>query len=611
MKQNLPLAIVLALSLLIGILTLSNYGESWDELKLYDYAADSMEAYVMWPQHGTIPVTGDRFENYGPFFVMLTRMISKAVTRIFPVVHEVDVQHLVYFLSFLVGVWAFYHLAVRWMSRNAAFGATLLFITQPLFWGHAFINPKDIPLLSLFMLTVYLGLRMHDSILGPEPDPVFESLSVTWSGLPQSTRRLLVAATIFWLVSLVLLFGGTTLIHQWIENAVRAAANGEPSLLPLIATRITRIAPEIYVEKFFVLFLWVRAIYFLIITGILIWLYRRNFPIALRVLGIILPAGIALGLAVSIRIFGVWAGVLVAGYILWKSGLKTWLILTTYALVAILAMYLTWPYLWPNPIGHFLETVRIMAQHPWPGSVLFNGAMYEANNLPSSYVPTFLAIQLTEPVWVLFMVGLATAIYGVVKRRMESREILALTFVWFIVPLVTFVILRPTLYDNFRQSFFIVPPIFFTAGLAFDLIRKPVVQGALIAFVILPGLLALVRLHPYEYVYYNQFIGGVKGAVDRFELDYWGTSYREAADEANRIAPSNANVWVDGPAHVFNSFARPDFHIYSPQEADRADHYDVVVTLARYNLEKTSFPEAPIVYSVRREGAVFAIIRTP
>jgi hypothetical protein len=63
MKQNLSLAILLAVSLLIGILTLNNYGESWDELKLYDYAADSIEAYGMWFQHGTIPVTGDRFEN--------------------------------------------------------------------------------------------------------------------------------------------------------------------------------------------------------------------------------------------------------------------------------------------------------------------------------------------------------------------------------------------------------------------------------------------------------------------------------------------------------------------------------------------------------------------
>ena len=158
MKQNFPLTILLALSFMIGMLTLNNYGESWDERKLYGYAADSLEAYPMWAQHGTIPVTGDSFENYGPFFVMSTRIITKTVEQMVPSVQEVDVQHLVYFMAFLVGVWTFYHLATRWMSRNAAFGATLLFMTQPVFWGHAFINPKDIPLLSLFLLTVYLGM---------------------------------------------------------------------------------------------------------------------------------------------------------------------------------------------------------------------------------------------------------------------------------------------------------------------------------------------------------------------------------------------------------------------------------------------------------------------
>jgi hypothetical protein len=611
MKQNLPLTILLTLSLIIAILTLNDYGESWDEFKLYRYAADSLEAYSMWPQHGTIPVTGDRFENYGPAFVMFASIVIRAVTRIFPGVQVVDIQHLVYFISFLVGVWAFYQLSVRWMTQTAAFGTSLLYMSQPLFWGHAFINPKDIPLLSLFLLTVYLGMRMHDSLFDPETDSVSKAFSAAWSRLPERTRRHLVAATVFWLLSIILLFGGTSLIYQWIDSAVRAAASGEPSLLPLIATRIQRIAPEIYIEKFFVLFLQVRAIYFLIITGILIWLYQRNFPSVLRVLKIILLAGIALGLAVSIRIFGVWAGILVAGYMLWKSGRKTWWVLTTYGLIAIMAMYLTWPYLWPNPVGHFFETVMIMTQHPWPGSVLFNGATYPANDLPPSYVPTFLAIQLTEPVWVLFIFGLTVAIFGFIKKRGEIRELLALTFVWFFLPLFAFIILRPTLYDNFRQSFFIVPPIFFMTGLAIDQIRTPALQSVLVALIVLPGLIASVRLHPYEYVYYNQLIGGVRGAVDRFELDYWGTSYREAAREANQIAPANANVWVDGPAHLFNSFARPDFHIYSPQEAERADHYDVIVTLARYDMEKTSFPKAKIVYSVRRNGAVFAVIRTP
>ena len=611
MKRNRSLSILLAISLLIGLLTFKDFGESWDELKLYDYASDSLKAYTMWPQHGTLPITGDHFENYGPAFMMFTTLLKKLGTQIFSNTRPVEIQHFVYFVTFLIGMWAFYHLATRWMSQSAAFGATLLFISQPLFWGHAFINPKDIPLLSLFLLSVYLGLKMHDSLFGPGADTLFEAASATWSGLPQRTRRLMVAATIFWLVSIVIFFGGTPMIHLWLDNVVRAVANGEPSLITRLVPRILRIAPEIYSEKFFVLFLRARLIYFLMITGTLIWLYRHNFPVAFRVIGIILPAGILLGLTVSIRIFGPLAGILVAGYILWKSSVKTWLVITTYALIAIFAMYLTWPYLWPNPIGHFFETVHVMAQHPWPGNVLFNGRTYPANDLPASYVPTFLAIQLTEPVWLLFLIGLTAAVFDAVKKWEKSRELLALTFVWFVLPLATFVILRPTLYDNFRQSFFMVPPIFFITGLAFDQIRKPVLQGILIALVVLPGLISSVRLHPYEYVYYNQFVGGAKGVVDRFELDYWGTSYREAATEANRIASPNANVWVDGPAHLFNRFARSDLHTYSPQEAERADHYDLVVTLARYDLEKTSFPEAPIVYRVTREGAVFTIIRKP
>jgi hypothetical protein len=375
----------------------------------------------------------------------------------------------------------------------------------------------------------------------------------------------------------------------------------------------------VYVEKFFVLFLQVRTIFFLIVTTILIWLYRRSLPVAFQVLGIILPAGILLGITVSIRIFGPLAGILVAIHLLWKSGARAWLVIAAYALIAVMTMYLTWPYLWPDPIGHFFETVQIMAQHPWPGSVLFNGVTYRANELPASYMPILLAIQLTEPVWVLFGVGVAAAVYGrrpepaegSIKSRMENRELLAVMLIWFMLPLFTFIVLRPTMYDNFRQSFFILPPIFFMTGLAFERIRQPVLQGVLIGLVVLPGLIASVRLHPYEYIYYNQFIGGLNGAAHKFELDYWGISYRAAAQEVNRIAPPNANVWVDGPAHLLGTFARPDLHLYSAYEAERADHYDAVVTLARYGLEKTSFPDASIVYAVTREGAVLTVIKKP
>ena len=82
-------------------------------------------------------------------------------------------------------------------------------------------------------------------------------------------------------------------------------------------------------------------------------------------------------------------------------------------------------------------------------------------------------------------------------------------------------------------------------GLALDQIRKPLWQAALMAVIILPGVIASARLHPYEYVYYNQFMGGVDAAVDRFELEYWATSYREAAREANRMAPGTVGVTTE------------------------------------------------------------------
>jgi len=189
--------------------------------------------------------------------------------------------------------------------------------------------------------------------------------------------------------------------------------------------------------------------------------------------------------------------------------------------------------------------------------------------------------------------------------------LLALTIVWVILPLAGFIVSRASLYDNFRQVFFILPPVFLIAGVVFEKVKQRVWQIVLIVLAILPGLIGIVRLHPYEYIYYNTFIGGEKGAFRRFELDYWGTSYREAADWLNETAPSDANVWVDGPAHLLDLYLREDMKLYSSYEAERADHYDYVVSTTRYDLDLTSYPNAEIVYRIERGGGLLAVIKKP
>jgi len=225
-------------------------------------------------------------------------------------------------------------------------------------------------------------------------------------------------------------------------------------------------------------------------------------------------------------------------------------------------------------------------------------------------LPVLLGIQLTEPVWVLFFAGLTVAILGLVKKR-EYVELLALTVVWFILPLAGFIVSSAPLYDNFRQIFFILPPVFMLASVVFEKIKQKTLQIALIALVLLPGLIGIVRLYPYEYMYYNTFIGGEAGAFRRFELDYWGTSYREAADWMNEFATPGADVWVDGPSHLLEMYLRDGFHVFSSHEVERAEHYDYVVSMTRYDFDLTSYPDAEIVHRVEKNGVLLAVIKQP
>lgn len=595
-KYAMPALLIVAL--FIGLITVRQYGESWDELQFFKYADRALQAYSTWPRSGTVPLTGNTYDNYGPAYVMLVALGARLLSPIIPWMTS-DLRHLLYFITWLVGIWAFHALARRWLTEAAAFGAVLLFASQPLFWGHSFISPKDIPFLTFFLLSLEFGFRMVDTLP-----------SVTLDSTDGRRWRRLIVLTIGWLVLLFAAFLATPLVQAWIDALVRGAAAGQANIVSAIARDIHKVKPEVYAQRYFVLFLWARSIFFLVTAAALAWSWRKA-QFALRLLLSVAPAAIFLGVATSIRVLGPFAALMVAGYAVWKQRNHAVVPLAIYAAVAAVAMYLTWPYLWPNPLGHLVESVRVMSEYPWRGQVLFAGTLYASTDIPRSYLPVLMGIQFTEPVWFLFAIGLGIAVYESIRRNATSRVLLLLSLVWFILPLAGFVVTRSPLYDNFRQVFFILPPVFLLGGLALQKIRQPVLQAALIGLLVLPGILDGVHLHPYEYIYYNRFIGGVHGAFRKYELDYWGTSYREAAAYLNQVAPANDTVWVEGPAHLLQLYARPDLKIYSTYEAARADRYDYVVALTRYNLDLTSYPDAAVVDRIERGGASLTVIKTP
>jgi hypothetical protein len=325
-------------------------------------------------------------------------------------------------------------------------------------------------------------------------------------------------------------------------------------------------------------------------------------------------AGIALGLATGVRAIAPWAGVIVFLYLFAKVRSRAWTTAIAYFLVAGIVTYLVWPHLWGAPIQRYLEGLGMISNFPhYPGRVLFNGRLYNAVDLPRSYLPILLNIQFTEPLLVGFYIGFGVLSWRLLYDRIRT-DLLLYIGLGFALPLLGLILLRSPLYHNFRQALFLIPPGFVLAALALEFAFTKLTQSwarvLLIVAIALPGIYSSVKLHPYQYVYYNSLVGGPAGISNRYELDYWRISLREVALELNKLAPHGAKILVERSSGLFDNYARPDFFVDKIINStyDPATGYDYLVQFTRWQPWEL-FPEKKNIVSIERDGAVLATIK--
>ncbi|HEX2989739.1 MAG TPA: hypothetical protein VHO49_03620, partial [Anaerolineales bacterium] len=154
----------LAINLIIGILTVHQYGMSIDEPNNYRYANDTLNAYPSLFGILYEPKLDSSYEGHGPAFVALAALLVRVVQGIIPNVFAPDIWHFTYFITFLMTGLCLYWLTRRWFGRWTAWGVLLLFNTQPVLLGHAFMNPKDIPFMFFFTLSIVTGFHLSDRL---------------------------------------------------------------------------------------------------------------------------------------------------------------------------------------------------------------------------------------------------------------------------------------------------------------------------------------------------------------------------------------------------------------------------------------------------------------
>lgn len=645
-----PLFWLLACNLLLGLLCYRDFGLSWDEPLFYQYAEAVPYAYSIRErldgdfdlERAYGPSAGDH-KMYGPAYLLLARPLVLTLDWALPG-GLAEAWHLTNFLTFQAGVAFLYLLARRWMGQIAAFGAALLYAVQPVLWGHAWINPKDTPFAAFFLAAVWFGLGMVDRLSAAAPTTVATSAVFRpWKRLRRTIRVLALLGLVLTLTLFLFWSGLQSLFSSLVQSAYQAAPQSLTGrLFALLAANAQQVPVEAYIQKGVI---WLVRLRLLVtaVSGLLLiaaalltfwpdvvqrsaaWLAGKLAPrptwpawwLPSQSLGAllvaVLPAALALGLLSAIRVIGPLAGLLVALYFFLRAEPRPLAGLALYAGLAFLVMVVAWPYLWDSPLARLWEALRHMSNNPQIVSVVFNGTEYPSDRLPRSYLPLMLALTLTLPTWPLSFGGLAAAWQRLARREIEWRS-LGVLLLWFWLMVAYVLIRRPPMYDGYRHFLFILPPVFILAGLALEWllarIRRIELKALLLLAFVLPGLFGLARLHPYPYTYYNALAGGVGGAARRFETDYWLTCYREIMQQVNADLAPGATLFVHRQPAIAQAYASQGLTVlrFDPDD-DQTFPGSMLLLSSRTNVDQKVHPEAPILYQVGRDGAVFCVVK--
>ncbi|MBW5439776.1 hypothetical protein FXB41_34990 [Bradyrhizobium canariense] len=283
-----------------------------------------------------------------------------------------------------------------------------------------------------------------------------------------------------------------------------------------------------------------------------------------------------------------------------------------------LVMGLIWPWSIMEP-GNPFEALTYFShffEKPW--KEMFDGAIVSVPDMPWSYLPTLFALQLPEVMLVL-MFGAVIGTFALLPRRevpARRKTILLMLTLAATLPLAIAMVKRPALYNGIRHFVFVIPPMAVLGGVAFgwamERLRanhrtwQPVVL-ATFCFGLALSLAEMIRLHPYQYTHFNHIAGTVRGADDRFMLDYWGLALKQASDELREqlverqeVPPRNRKwkVAVCGPQRPAQVALGPDFTIGWDSNAA-----DFAMTLGEFYCKGLT---APVLVEIKRDDVVFA-----
>lgn len=285
-----------------------------------------------------------------------------------------------------------------------------------------------------------------------------------------------------------------------------------------------------------------------------------------------------------------------------------------------LIMIASWPWASLAPLNP-LRAIFSFAHFHYEIRTIVAGDIYRMADVPWWYVPFYLAIKVPMAIYAGALCALGALLWSIRSHGLSqlSRRHVETAFVAFVAifPVLCEAVLEGPAFTGMRHFLFVVPPLAVLAGIGFDAVlgvlspRRWLESIAAAALMLVFGWNAsvLVRLHPYEYMFYNPLVGGLEGASRRYVMDYWVNVMPEAVralqdylELARETSPRVYSVGVCGEKFSFDHYA--DKRLRAQPGWLEADFF-----IAPTHMNCDRLVEGRVVATIRRLGVPIGVVK--
>lgn len=318
---------------------------------------------------------------------------------------------------------------------------------------------------------------------------------------------------------------------------------------------------------------------------------------------VLFTLAIVIGLAQSTRLIGIS---LIFIFLLFriiykdqKQNIKTLLGETIFLMfVSLGVMVIVLPVLHTNTLQNLQDLVLNSAQFNfWNNYKFFNGMFLDKTQNPLSY--PYVWIFITLPLFQLVLLIIACVKIATLK----SNKLFILLCLTLIINLGALTIINPVLYNGPRHFLYILFTLSIITSVVFVELQNRKLKILAIGLMSLT-VYSLVSLHPYQYIYFGEHVFGLRGARNKYELDYWGATYSQAAQKlASTIELTNppTNVYACNVRYVAAYYSLGKFQV---TELDNADY--IICDSENEKLNKIS---GPTIFTIKRHGVILNTVR--